>query len=97
MASIDPYTVGADSISAREHCHSRNTARRGAGAPPCIPMTMCAVGRHAPMPPRAAAYCCFPGVYRSTFSEKCFVKNCTNGPSPNAQISVPNPISPPSR
>ena len=91
MTSIDPYTVGADSISAREHCHSRNTAR------PCIPMTMCAVGRHALMPPRAAAYCCFSGVYRSTFSEKCFVKNCTNGPSPNAQISVPNPISPPSR
>ena len=47
--------------------------------------------------PRPAMLYFFSGLYRSTFSEKCFVKNCTNGPSPNAQISVPNPINPPSR
>ncbi len=39
----------------------------------------------------------FSGLYRSTFSEKCFVKNCTNGPNPKAQIRVPSPISPPNR
>jgi len=39
----------------------------------------------------------FSGLYRSTFSEKCLVKNCTNGPNPKAQIRVPSPISPPSR
>ena len=39
----------------------------------------------------------FSGLYRSTFSEKCLVKNCTNGPNPKAQIRVPSPISPPNR
>ena len=37
----------------------------------------------------------FAGLYRKTFSEKFLLKNCTNGPSPNAQISVPRPIRPP--
>ena len=47
--------------------------------------------------PRPAVLYFFSGLYRSTFSEKCLVKNCTNGPNPKAQIRVPSPISPPSR
>ena len=47
--------------------------------------------------PRPAMLYFFSGLYRSTFSEKCLGKNCTNGPNPKAQIRVPSPISPPSR
>ena len=79
-------TAGTRSLSEKVH-------RRGEHCSPAEALRQPGRRGH----PALRCFYFFSGLYRSTFSEKCLVKNCTNGPNPKAQIRVPSPISPPNR
>ena len=83
-------TAGTRSLSEKVH-------RRGEHCSPAEALRQPERCRAVGGTPALRCFYFFSGLYRSTFSEKCLVKNCTNGPNPKAQIRVPSPISPPNR